>query len=73
MFIDELTPIFKQVIQHPVSFMGGFVSGLLRLNLKDEPVKSWLAQNMGSTTYSSPSIVVGNGRADGGPQSIKID
>jgi hypothetical protein len=37
MFIDELTPIFKQFTQHPVSFLGGFVSGLLRLSLADDP------------------------------------
>ena len=52
MFIDELTPLFKQLTQHPVSFLGGFVSGILRLNLADEPVKSWLDQQVGSTVYT---------------------
>lgn len=73
MFIDELTPIFKQIIQHPVSFTSGFASGILRLNLKDEPVKSWLAQNMASTSYTNNSIIVDNGKAEAGPQSIRID
>ncbi|MBD2777994.1 hypothetical protein [Iningainema tapete] len=72
MFITELTPIFTHLTQHPVSFFGGFVSGVLRLHLADDPVKSWLDQQTGKTSYNS-STVVGNGKADGGPQSIAID
>lgn len=72
MFLDELTPIFKQLTQHPVSFMGGFVSGALRLNLADDPVKSWLNQQLGPNAYSTPAAEVHNGRATG-PQSISID
>jgi hypothetical protein len=75
MFLDELTPIFKQFTQHPGSFMGGFVSGLLRLNLADEPVKSWLSQHLGSSTYTtstSEPTDAHNGKA-GGPQSISIE
>jgi hypothetical protein len=49
MFVTELEPLFKQLTQHPVSFLGGFFSGMLRLNLSDEPVKSWLEQHLGST------------------------
>jgi hypothetical protein len=58
MFIDELSPIFKQAIQQPVSFFGGLLSGLLRLNLADDPVKTWLNQNISSSS---------------GPQQISID
>lgn len=71
MFLDELSPIFKQFTQHPGSFMGGFFSGLLRLHLADDPVKSWLNQQLGSTNYIS-STQAHNGRANG-PQSISID
>ncbi|NJL60971.1 MAG: hypothetical protein HC903_02940 [Methylacidiphilales bacterium] len=70
MFLSELTPIFKQFTQSPVSFMGGFVSGVLRLNLADDPVKSWLNQQLGTTSYNSSDVQ--NGRASG-PQSISID
>ncbi|BAZ25852.1 hypothetical protein NIES4073_67580 [Kalymmatonema gypsitolerans NIES-4073] len=75
MFIDELTPIFKQFTQHPVSFLGGFVSGVLRLSLADDPVKSWLDQQRGSTTYTNSTTQptqAHNGKT-GGPQSISID
>jgi hypothetical protein len=73
MFIDELTPLFKQLTQHPVSFMGGFFSGVLRLNLKDDPVKSWLDQQLGYTSsYGSSTTQAPNGKAPG-PQSITIE
>lgn len=76
MFIDELTPIFKQLTQHPVSFMGGFVSGLLRLNLADDPVKSWLSQQLGSTSTTvstNTSTSDGHNGKASGPQSISIE
>lgn len=72
MFLDELSPIFKELIQQPIPFLGGLCSGVFRLNLSDDPVKSWLDQQAGSTTYSSPTTGSGNGRSTG-PQSISID
>ena len=71
MFLDELTPIFRQFAQHPVSFLGGFVSGALRLHLADDPVKTWLNQQLGTTTHIR-TTQVHNGRSTG-PQSISID
>jgi hypothetical protein len=72
MFITELTPIFKQFTQHPASFVGGFFSGVLRLNLADDPVKSWLAKQTGTNTYTPSTIEAHNGKTTG-PQSISID
>lgn len=72
MFGDELKPIFQQVAQHPVSFFGGFFSGLFRLNLADDPVKSWLDKQTGYTTYVSSASPPQNGKS-GGPQSISIE
>lgn len=71
MFVTELTPIFKQLAQHPVSFLGGFFSGILRLNLSDEPASSWMSQQLG-TTYTSAKTQNQNGKTTG-PQSISID
>jgi hypothetical protein len=74
MFLSELNPIFKQFTQSPVSFMGGFVSGVLRLNLADDPVKSWLNKQLGANAHNSNSSDVHNGRtSSSGPQSISID
>jgi hypothetical protein len=72
MFLEELGPIFKHFIQQPGSFTGGFFSGLLRLNLADEPVKSWLGQQMNSNNQTPFTTDAHNGKASG-PQSISIE
>jgi hypothetical protein len=71
MFFDELTPVLKELAGHPIAFLGGFVSGVLRLNLADDPVKSWLDQQGGASSYSVSSTS-SNGK-NGGPQSISIE
>ena len=72
MFIDELIPVVKELIQQPIAFTGGFFSGLLRLNLHEEPVKSWIDSQAGSTSYTTPPASTTNGKSTG-PQSISID
>ncbi|HEY9610810.1 hypothetical protein [Allocoleopsis sp.] len=72
MFLDELSPIVKELTQQPVAFLGGFFSGVFRLNLADDPVKSWLDQQTGSTTYTSATSGSENGKTSG-PQSISIE
>lgn len=72
MFFDELTPLAKEFMQQPVAFLGGFFSGVFRLNLSDDPVKSWLNEQTGSTTYTSTTVSSENGKS-GGPQSISIE
>ncbi|MEM9924755.1 MAG: hypothetical protein AAF915_13545 [Cyanobacteria bacterium P01_D01_bin.50] len=72
MFLEELLPLFKEFTQHPASFMGGFVSGVLRLSLNDDPVKSWLEQQTNTTTYSNSTNGTQNGTSNG-PQTISIE
>lgn len=72
MFLNELTPVFKELTQQPVAFLGGFFSGVLRLNLSDDPVKSWLDEQTGSTSYTGSTTGSDNGKSTG-PQSISID
>ena len=72
MFLEELMPLFKEFTQHPASFMGGFVSGVLRLSLADDPVKSWLAQQTNTPTTNFPTSTNGTGNGSG-PQTISID
>ncbi|MEM9904275.1 MAG: hypothetical protein AAF921_04540 [Cyanobacteria bacterium P01_D01_bin.44] len=67
MFLDELTPIVKEMLSQPVAFLGGFASGLLRLNLSDDPVKSWLDKQADGDT-SMPKTAPPKG-----PQTISID
>ncbi len=72
MFLNELTPIFEEFTQQPVAFLGGFFSGVFRLNLSDDPLKSWLEAQNGSEIYKD-----GQNRSENdknkGPQSISID
>ncbi|PSB17562.1 hypothetical protein C7B61_16800 [filamentous cyanobacterium CCP1] len=71
MFFDELTPVLRELAGHPIAFLGGFVSGVLRLNLADDPVKSWLDQQGGGASYPTSSMTT-NGK-NSGPQSISIE
>jgi hypothetical protein len=71
MFLDELIPVVKELIQQPIAFTGGFLSGLLRLNLNDDPIKSWIDDRVGST-YTPSAAEDSNGKSSG-PQSISID
>jgi len=70
-FFDELMPILRELSQQPLAFMGGFVSGVLRLDLNDDPVRSWLGQQTGTSPASSTTNESHNGKS--GPQSISID
>ncbi|MFN6462266.1 MAG: hypothetical protein RMZ41_010510 [Nostoc sp. DedVER02] len=72
MFINELSPIFREFIQHPASFVGGLFSGVLRLNLADDPVKTWLDQQTRSNSYTGSTTEAHNGKTSG-PQQISID
>ena len=72
MFLDELIPVVKELLQQPIAFAGGFFSGLLKLNLHEDPVKSWIDEQAGSTSYTAPTAGTTNGTSTG-PQSISID
>jgi hypothetical protein len=72
MFLDELMPLFNELTGYPVAFLGGFFSGLLQLNLGDDPVKSWLDNQAGSVSYSASTTASPNGKGST-PQSITIE
>jgi hypothetical protein len=69
MLFNELTPILKELTKEPVAFCSGFVSGVLRLNLTDDPVKTWLEKQAGFTPTSNPTDSSSQKR----PKSIEID
>jgi hypothetical protein len=70
MFLDELTPLFKELTSQPITFLGGLFSGVFRLSLADDPVKSWLDQQGGAVPYTVSESP--NGKSSG-PQSISIE
>jgi hypothetical protein len=64
MFLDELMPIAREIVKNPIAFAGGFASGILRLDLNEEPVKSWLGKQPNAvSSLDKPKP----------PQSIDID
>lgn len=70
--MDEISPLLKELTAHPVSFLGGFVTGVLRLNLNDDPVRGWLDKQSGPSS-KPPSSGNGSGSNGSGPQTINID
>jgi hypothetical protein len=68
MFLTELSPLLRACLAQPLGFVGGLVAGALRLNLQDEPVRTWLARQGTVATASVPRPDMGHG-----PQSIDID
>jgi hypothetical protein len=70
--MDELTPIVQEFLSQPIAFLGGFTSGLLRLSLEDDPLRSWLKQQ-GISSSASNSTGTGSQAKPSGPQSISID
>jgi hypothetical protein len=62
--------IVQGFCQNPVSFCGGFLAGLLRLNLSDDPLKSWLEQQGIATNSDATGADPGSPK---GPQNISID
>jgi hypothetical protein len=69
MFVDELTPFVRELVRQPVAFCGGFFSGLFRLDLSEDPVRSWL-NKQGAMPVNSGQT---NSAASKGPQSIDIE
>ncbi len=69
MFLNEITPILREITKEPVAFCSGFVSGILRLNLSDDPVKTWLEKQAGFTPTGSESSTARPEK----PKSINID
>jgi hypothetical protein len=69
MLLNELTPILKELTKEPAAFCSGFISGVLRLNLTDDPVKTWLEKQAGFTPTSDQTESSSRPR----PKSIDIE
>jgi hypothetical protein len=70
MFLDELTPIVKTLVAEPIAFLGGFAAGVFQVNLNEDPLKSWLAQNPTDASANTTTPSVDNTK---GPKTISID
>jgi hypothetical protein len=72
MFFDEIQPFIKELLAEPIAFLGGFASGVLRVDLAQDPVKTWLDQQNG-TTSSDDDDDQTPPAPPSGPQAISID
>ena len=72
MFLDELTPLVREVMGQPLAFVGGLASGLFRMDPTQDPVKSWLEQQ-GASPFATASSSSSSPSSDAGPQTIDID
>lgn len=57
--------VWKTFLSNPVVFCGGFLSGLLRLDIRQDPLRSWL-ESQGLRVEDPPATTQG-------PQSISIE
>ncbi len=75
MFLDELTPLVREVMGQPLAFVGGLASGLFRMDPNQDPVKSWL-EKQGANPFAAPagfSTPTDSNSSSSGPQTIDID
>jgi hypothetical protein len=75
MFLTELAPAFQKLIQQPVAFASGFVTGVLHLNLNEDPLAQWL-EKQGYNSANNNSTMSTNGDRNSDktrPHSIDID
>ena len=72
MFLDELNPLFQELIQKPLAFTGGFVSGVFKLNPETDPLMGWISQTTG-LDFSDPTSSDSSKDDNSGPQTIDIE
>ncbi|MEM1368155.1 MAG: hypothetical protein AAGG02_09065 [Cyanobacteria bacterium P01_H01_bin.15] len=71
MFLQELQPFTKELLSQPLAFLGGFCSGVFKLDPNDDPLRGWLSkQGVATTSSDSTADLTDNGN---GPQSITIE
>jgi hypothetical protein len=68
MFLTELAPVVQKLMQQPLAFTGGFVSGVFKLKLNEQPLADWLIKQ-----GYSPVESTSDRNSQNRPQSISID
>ena len=73
MFLDELTPLFQELLQKPIAFTGGFVSGVLKLDPNNDPVMGWVSKTTGIEFPNPMSNKATDNDSSSSPQTIDIE
>lgn len=71
-FLDELAPLFQELVQKPLAFTGGFVSGVFKLNPETDPLMGWISQTTG-IDFTNPDSSSSDDDNNNGPQTIDIE
>ncbi|KAG5247143.1 UPF0426 protein [Salix suchowensis] len=67
-------PILKDAIKEPVAFMGGMFAGLLRLDLKEDPLKEWVTRTVEASGITEEDIdAEGSQQEEQVPLEIEIE
>lgn len=62
--------LLSEFFQNPIPFVAGFVAGVLKIDLEQDPVKQWMEQR--GVTFSTPPTSAQDAPKSG-PQNITID
>ncbi|KAB1212986.1 hypothetical protein CJ030_MR5G025797 [Morella rubra] len=66
------TPVTSHM--EPVAFMGGMFAGLLRLDLKEDPLKEWVTKTVEASGITEEEIEAEKSKAEEEvPQEIEIE
>jgi hypothetical protein len=66
-------PILNEVLKEPVAFFGGLFSGLLRLDLKEEPLRDWLEKTADAAGVKPDGNLESTSDDEEGPVEIDIE
>ncbi|XP_052182233.1 UPF0426 protein At1g28150, chloroplastic [Diospyros lotus] len=67
-------PLLKEAIKEPIAFMGGIFAGILRLDLKEDPLKEWVARTVEASGIAEEEIDgEGTEPEEDSPQQIEIE
>ncbi|XP_062160288.1 UPF0426 protein At1g28150, chloroplastic isoform X2 [Alnus glutinosa] len=67
-------PLVKEALKEPVAFMGGMFAGLLRLDLKEDPLNEWITRTVEASGITKEEIDgEGSEAEEEVPQQIEIE
>eukprot|EP01018_Ginkgo_biloba_P025462 Gb_33479 [translate_table: standard] len=69
--IDE--PIVKEALKEPIAFFGGVFAGLLRLDLKEDPLREWVARTAEAAGLNKEQDTQPQPQEEESPQQIEIE
>lgn len=66
-------PIVQKALQEPIAFFGGVFAGLLRLDLKEDPLREWVARTTEAAGIDEEEDAEPKSEEDTTPQQIEIE